>query len=103
MDGDANVQNKNNDTPLHYAFRSFELDDGGAIKILTYLVSQENVNVNIKGRYCYSLLHLACIINLSGSRRSVALNAECDTVLCQIVELIVERCIGQVLDETTTP
>jgi hypothetical protein len=29
----------------------------------------------------------------------VELNAECDTVFCQIVEVIAERCIQEVLDE----
>jgi hypothetical protein len=29
------------------------------------------------------------------------LNAECDTVFCQIVEVIAERCLESFLDDTT--
>jgi hypothetical protein len=44
---------------------------------------------------------LACINNLSSSEDNVGqLNPEIDTVLCQIVEIIVERCLVSVLDET---
>jgi ankyrin repeat protein len=98
---DVNIQDNNNDTPLHCAFRHFKQDNGGNINVLTYLINQQNVNVNIKGKKGHTLLHLACIGNLSKSRRFVKLNAKADTILSQIVEFIAERCVQQVLDETT--
>jgi len=59
------------------------------------------VNVNIKGRKSRTLLHLACINNLQHSKDSEKIKAGYDTILCQMVEVIVERCVQQVLDETT--
>jgi len=69
---------------------------------LTYVINQNNVNVNIKNRNGFNLLHLTCTNNLPSSSRSVELNAECDSILCHIVEVIVEKCIQQVLNETTS-
>jgi len=68
---------------------------------LAYLLNQNNVNLNIKNEKGYNRLHHACTNNLPSYRRSVELDAEYDTVFCQIVEFIAERCIQQVLDETT--
>jgi ankyrin repeat protein len=99
---DVNVQDNNTDTPLHCALRYFKQDNGGNITVLTYLINQQNVNVNINGKKGHTILHLACINNLLDSRRFVKLNAECDTILSQIVEVIVERCTQEVLEETTS-
>jgi ankyrin repeat protein len=96
---DVNVQNTDNDTPLHYAFRQFNPNKGGDINVLTYLRSQNNVNLNVKGKQGFNLLHSGCTNNLPSYKRSVELDAECDTVFCQIVEDIIERLAQQVLDE----
>jgi len=100
--GDVNTLNNPNDTPLHLAIRHFDPDYGGDINVLTYVINQNNVNVNIKNRNGFNLLHLTCTNNLPSSSRSVELNAECDSILCHIVEVIVEKCIQQVLNETTS-
>jgi ankyrin repeat protein len=99
MGVDVNAQDNNKDTPLHSALRLFNPHRGDAT-VLAYLINQKDINVNIKGKQGHNLLHLACISNLS-PRHSSELKAECDTIWCQIVEIIAERCIQQVLDETT--
>jgi ankyrin repeat protein len=99
---DVNVQAENKDTPIHSALRLFN-PHRGDVTVLAYLINQKDVDVNIRGKQGHSFLHLACINNLPHSGRSKTPNAENDTILCQIVEMIVERCVQQVLDETTTP
>jgi ankyrin repeat protein len=101
MGFDVNVQAENKDTPLHSALRLFNPYQGD-INVLTYLINQNNVDVNIRGKQGHSFLHLACISNLSESRNSLELNAKFDTILCQIVEVIAERCVQQIVDETTS-
>jgi ankyrin repeat protein len=61
LGADVNAQDNSNDTPLHYAIRCFNQNKGGDIAVLTYLLTQTNVNVNIKGEDGYTLLHIACI------------------------------------------
>jgi ankyrin repeat protein len=58
---DVNIQDNNKDTPLHYAFRCFNPNDGGDSPVLHYLLSQKGVDGNIKGWDGYILLHRACI------------------------------------------
>jgi ankyrin repeat protein len=99
---DVNAQNNDQDTPLHYALNNFNPDYGGDITVLTYVINQNNVDVNIKGKNGCNLLHLTCIDDLPSSSRFVELNAEFDTHLCQIVEIITERCVQQILDEETS-
>jgi ankyrin repeat protein len=96
----VNVQDKCNNTPVHIASREFNPNKGD-ITVLAYLINQNNLNVNIKNEKGYNLLHYACTNNLPSYKRSLKLDAECDTVFCQIVEVIAERCIQQILDETT--
>jgi ankyrin repeat protein len=97
---DVNAQNESNNTPLHLALYNFNpSEDAQNVAILTYLLSHKNINLNIKGKNDLNLLHWACINNLSKSRDSAEFNAECDTILCQIVEVIVERCAEQIFDE----
>jgi len=67
---------------------------------LAYIINQKGVNVNIQDKMGHNLLQYACINNIAGKLRG--LNTESDTTLCQIIEIIVERCVQQVLDETTT-
>jgi hypothetical protein len=96
----VNVQDKCNNNPVHFGFGAFNPDDSGDITVLTYLLNQNNVNVNIKNEKGCNLLHTTCINNLPSYKRSVELDAEYDTVFCQIIEYIIERCVQQVLDET---
>jgi ankyrin repeat protein len=96
--GDVNEQDNDKNTPLHNALGCFDPNDGGDITVLTYLLSQKGINLNIKGEKGCNLLHSACTNNLPSYKRSVELDAECDTVLCQIVEYIIERCVQEVLD-----
>jgi len=95
---DVNAQDKDNHTPLHNAIYCFNSSQGD-VAVLAYLLNQTNIGVNTKYTKGFTLLHSACIINPSNKRYSMRENAECDTVSCQIVELIVERCVQQVLDE----
>jgi ankyrin repeat protein len=95
----VNVQAQDNDTPIHYALSCFNPHNGGDITVLAYLINQQTVNVNIKGKKGHNLLHLACINNLFDSRDSAELNAKFDTILCQIVEFIAERCLQDVFDK----
>jgi ankyrin repeat protein len=101
MGCDVNAQDNRNYTPLHIAILFFNPCSAGDIAVLTYLLDRNDVNVNIKTNEGRNLLHLACISQLSKSRDSPKQNAEFDTILCQIVEIIVERCIGEVLNEVT--
>jgi ankyrin repeat protein len=57
----VNVQDNDNNTPLHQAIRWFDPNQGGDINVLTYLLSQKGINANLKGIYGYTLLHWACI------------------------------------------
>jgi ankyrin repeat protein len=97
---DVNVQAENKDTPLHSALRLFNRNQGD-VTVLTYLINQKDVDVNIRGKQGHSFLHLACISNLPHSGRSKKPNAKVDSNLCRIVEAIAERCVQQVLDELT--
>jgi ankyrin repeat protein len=112
---DVNTQNDHKDTPIHYAFRRFYPSNGNNITVLAYLINQNNFNVNVKGQCGCTFLHLACKWDISelydfidpddectdsGDEEDV-LEAKSDTVLSQIVESVAERCVEQVLDETT--
>jgi len=97
---DVNAQDDYNNTPLHHAFREFKPRNGD-ITALAYLINQNNVNLNIKNKGGCNLLHSACINYLPSYRRSVELDAEYDTVFCQIVEMIAERCVQEVFEEKT--
>jgi len=95
----VNVSGDHN-PPIHDALSFFDPKRSDST-ILTYLLSQDRTNINIMTNKGRTLLHLACANCLLDSEDSVELQAECDATLCQIVELVVERCIRQVLDETT--
>jgi ankyrin repeat protein len=98
---DINAQDNDKTTPIHSALDQFKPNDGGDINVLAYLINQKNLNVNIKNRGGYTLLHYACIINPSRSWHSLELKAECNTIFCQIVEFIAKRCVQEVFDEKT--
>jgi len=97
---DVNVQDKSNNTSVCLAFREFKPRNGD-INVLTYLINQNNVNINIMNEKGRNLLHYACINNLPRYRRSLEIDAEYDTVFCQIVEMIAERCVQEVFEEKT--
>jgi hypothetical protein len=104
MGCDVNALNNVENTPIHLALRYFEQSDGGDITVLAYLINQKNVNINIANKKSSNLLHYACQCHdFSGSDdRWGKLNAENDSILCQIVEIIAERCVQHILDETTS-
>jgi len=62
------AQDKYNNTPCHYLLQDFHpsLDgDGDEMAILTYLLHQKDLDVNIKGENGHTLFHHACTnINL---------------------------------------
>jgi ankyrin repeat protein len=101
---DVNVQDDSN-TPLHIALENFDPSYGGDINVLTYLIDQKDVNINIQNRSGFNLLHLACICDFTDSGDELT-DSEHDlpaneTILCQIVEDIVERCVQHILDDET--
>jgi ankyrin repeat protein len=98
---DVNAQDNSNNTPIHCALDQFKPSDGGDVNVLAYLINQKAVNINIKGRCDRTLLHTTCMINPPNPWYSAEPNANFDTTLCRIVEDIIERCLQQVLDETT--
>jgi ankyrin repeat protein len=102
MGCDINELDNDNNTPLHNALEDFNPNKGGDITVLTYLLTQKNVNVNIRGKKGHNLLHLTSFNDLPSYKRSVELNAKFDSILCQIVEIIAERCVQHILDETTS-
>jgi ankyrin repeat protein len=57
---DVNAQDNSNNTPLHHALRTFNLNYGGNITVLTYLLTHKTVNIHIKNNSGYTLLHVAC-------------------------------------------
>jgi ankyrin repeat protein len=105
---EINAQDNNQNTPLHYALENFNPDDGGDINMLAYLLNQKSVNINLTCDHYRTILHKACTcppFSFSNSRWSNDvnnLNGECDSILCQVVEVIAERCIQQVLDEISS-
>jgi ankyrin repeat protein len=58
---DVNVQDDDKNTPLHYALEDFHPGFGvDSIINLTYLLSQNGANGNIKNKKGHTLLHIAC-------------------------------------------
>jgi ankyrin repeat protein len=51
---------RTNNTPVHSAFEGQKTAPLGDLTVLTYLLNQDNLNVNIKGAENRTLLHLAC-------------------------------------------
>jgi ankyrin repeat protein len=101
MGCDVNAQDDYKHTPIHLALSLFNPNNGGDLNVLSYLINQNDVDVSIKNEKGHTLLHYACINNLPRYRRSLEIDAETDTVLSQIVEILAERRIQQVLDVTT--
>ena len=105
MGSDINAQDDKSNTPLHYALENFNPNDGGDINALAYLLNQMNVDVNPTCDNYRIILHKACAcrpFSFPNSRSSDDvdnLNAECDSILCQFVGMIAERCVQHILDE----
>jgi hypothetical protein len=110
--GDVNIQDSNKDTPLHQTLCSFNANNGGNIAVLMYLLSQKHVHANINGYNSYTFLHLACTCDISGfygvsdssdelDDGASNLGAKSDTVLSQIVEIIAERRVQGIFDESS--
>jgi len=57
---DVNVQDSNNDTPLHVAFSSFTPSLGADPKHVTTFIYQEDIQVDLQGKNGFNLLHCAC-------------------------------------------
>jgi ankyrin repeat protein len=57
---DINAQDKSANTPLHYALIYFNPNNGGDVAVLTYLLTHNNVNVNIMDQYRNTLFHRIC-------------------------------------------
>jgi ankyrin repeat protein len=108
--GDVNAQDDENDTPLHYAFRHFDPNNVNNITVFAYLINQNNFNLNIKDEHGYTSLHLACTSGISDSEDDFSdpdddgnvRKAKSDTVLSQIVEIVAERCIQEIVDESSS-
>jgi ankyrin repeat protein len=98
---DVNAQVECYNTPLSRAIEYFKPRNGGDINVLTYLIDQKNIDLNIKDIGDNTLLHTACINNFSNLRDSVELKAENDTFRSQIVEMIAEKYVQLVLGEGT--
>jgi len=110
---DVNLQDDDENTPLHDALSSVNANWDVGIAVLTYLINQKNVNVNIEGEKGYTLLHTACTSNLSGSGYFTTFedgftdsdhdlpdvpDAKTDTFLSQIVEVIAERYVQVIFE-----
>ena len=99
---DVNLQTSYNETPIYCALLYFDPNDGGDVNVFAYLLNQKDIDVNIKYKNDYTLLHTACIIDLPNTWYPLKRNAENDTILCQIVEVIAERYLQEVFDEEMT-
>jgi ankyrin repeat protein len=58
--GDLAQKDRDGDAPIHFALRHFETSDGGDVATLSYLLNQNSVDINIKGRSRYFLFHEVC-------------------------------------------
>jgi len=93
---DINAQNDNKFTPLHYAIHFSKLSQDGHITTLIYLLSHRDVDFSIQNRYCCTPLHLACSADLIAPH----MESQSDNFWLPSVEIITERLLQQVFDET---
>jgi ankyrin repeat protein len=93
---DINTQNDHKFTPLHYAIRFSKLNQDGDITALIYLLSHRNVDFSIQNRFCCTLLHLTCSTDLLAPH----MDSQDDNFWFPIVEVIAERLLQQVFEET---
>jgi ankyrin repeat protein len=57
----VNAQDDYKHTPIHIALGLFNSNNGGDIAVLTYLLSQNDVDVSVKDESDNTLLHAACL------------------------------------------
>jgi ankyrin repeat protein len=55
-----NSRDLDNNSPLYYALKSFNPRHGGNVTALTFLLSQDDINVNAECQGGFTLLHSAC-------------------------------------------
>ena len=55
-----NIRDDGDQTPFCKAFLFFDSNNGGDVAVLTYLLTQKGIDVNIKGQFDRTLLHYAC-------------------------------------------
>jgi ankyrin repeat protein len=102
-----NILDEKNNTPLYYALHFFIPGPGDDSSALTYLINNNNFDVNITSQSNQTLFHYACIMNLSPlkNRRSardlVEEKANLDSFWSQIIEIGASRYLELVLDEKT--
>jgi ankyrin repeat protein len=113
---DVNAVDNDKNTPFHLAFHDFDPINDSNITVFAYLINRNSFNVNIKDQDGCTFLHLACtsgiseLNNFSDSEDEFSdpdddgdvLEAKSDTVLSQIVEIIAERCVEQVFNESSS-
>jgi ankyrin repeat protein len=109
----ADVNALNNDDqnpPLCNAIHQFQPTRGGDITTLTYLINKTRIiNTNTTTQPKLTVLHMACIRDLlpSHSSREVYWHnnttkeevATIDTYCSQIVEILVEKCLDEILNQ----
>jgi ankyrin repeat protein len=92
-----NAHNNNLETPLHRTLQSMK--NPGNNTTLAYLLNQSSINFPLRTRLGFTLLHLPCDRYIMFRTWPWSMNAK-DTLLAQIVEMIVEKSLRQILDET---
>jgi len=109
MGFDINIRDDYGAIPLHCAFHGFDPNNDSNIIVLAYLINQNNFNVNIKDQEGCTFLHWACTWDTSDLNNVPDseddwndLEAKLDTVLSHIAEIIAERCVEQVFDESSS-
>jgi ankyrin repeat protein len=108
---DVNVQDDFDETPAHNLLNKLNPSRGDSyILSLSYLLDQQqNHYLSVQDRYGQTSLHLACLDDLSGSEDDDIdypkpideVNDHTDTYWSQVVEIIVERYLRLVFEETT--
>jgi hypothetical protein len=96
---DLNSLDDTKDTPLCHAFRY--CDPKNDFSVLSYLISQNSVTFEVKGRYGCNVLHKDCspiFVNSHPPFVEDKLLAENDTFWSKIAEIIIQRCIQGVFD-----
>jgi ankyrin repeat protein len=92
---DFNSQDNYGDTPLHHALQIFKLRND--INILTFLLSHEGINLNIKGQLGFTLLHQVCIRRDWDDPN----HRQLDNLWCKIAQIINQKYIQSLFEGVT--